>query len=114
VVASVSELAIRNNESLTSLEGLEGVSSLSGYLSISDNTALTNLLGLSNITAISDAGLGIGPRYCGIRQVCIAGKLTGIGRQTLRTLVSAGDQPQCQQSRACAQRLAMTVPSWSR
>ena len=46
---------INSNESLKTLQGLEGITKIGGTLSISDNPALTDLDGLSSVTVLASA-----------------------------------------------------------
>ena len=48
-----SDLTISYNNSLTNIEGLSGITSISGYLDIAQNSSLTSLNGLNNITSIT-------------------------------------------------------------
>jgi hypothetical protein len=43
-----------HNNALTSLTGLENLTSIGGYLLIMDNNALTSLTGLESLTSIGD------------------------------------------------------------
>jgi len=51
-VTSVGGLGIGDNNSLTSITGLENITSVGGVLGIVDNNSLTSLTGLDNITSV--------------------------------------------------------------
>ena len=67
-------LGIRNNNALTSLTGLEGLTSIGGFLDISHNAALTSLTGLDSIDAGSITNLYIfnNPTLttCEVQSIC--------------------------------------------